>query len=74
MGAAKFKKCPQCGAIFVCYSDTTTRCWCMDIVLSAEQLEYIANNYAGCLCSQCLTTMASASEIGEGNKFAYHTK
>jgi hypothetical protein len=34
-------------------------CQCQTVVLSAEQLEYISQQYEDCLCSRCLLEVRS---------------
>lgn len=68
MGAIQFRKCPACGAVFECHSQTGNRCWCMDVVLSENQLEYIKINYDGCLCPQCLAALATSNKLEKSNK------
>lgn len=44
--------CPKCGNVFTCTHNTS--CWCTNLILNNEALEYIKANYKGCLCSICL--------------------
>lgn len=48
------KICPRCNASFECRHDNLKDCWCVDVSLDEQQLEYIGNNYADCLCHSCL--------------------
>jgi len=68
MGAVAFRRCPACGAVFECHSQTGNRCWCMDIKLSDKQLEHIKKTYDGCLCPKCLTAFASSKKLEKSNK------
>jgi hypothetical protein len=46
------KKCPKCGQVFVC--SASARCWCYEIDIPVENLEYIELEYDSCLCPDCL--------------------
>ena len=48
------KDCPRCNKEFECKSGSILLCQCQTVVLSPEQLEYIANQYDDCLCAKCL--------------------
>ena len=50
----KEKKCPRCGATFICSHDDIVRCQCATVALDAKAREYIATNYTDCLCARCL--------------------
>lgn len=54
-------ECSLCNTEFSCNADEGM-CWCMSYTLSAEQLEYLNNNYSGCLCPECLKKYADSSE------------
>lgn len=46
--------CAACGAGFDCRPDDITACGCNAIVLPEAAKEWIARNYEGCLCRECL--------------------
>ncbi|MBK7215299.1 MAG: cysteine-rich CWC family protein [Bacteroidales bacterium] len=46
------KKCPRCGAEFLCSS--SSRCWCYEYDIPVEQLETLEREYNSCLCPECL--------------------
>jgi len=48
------KQCPRCRRLFECKSGSILLCQCQTVLLSPEQLEYIAFRYEDCLCSRCL--------------------
>ena len=48
------KQCARCNTLFECKSGSIMLCQCQTVVLSAEQLEYISEQYEDCLCSRCL--------------------
>jgi hypothetical protein len=49
--------CPRCGKHFECRHNQFAECHCTSVVLDAQQLEYIGQNYDGCLCHACLLDM-----------------
>lgn len=51
-------RCPRCGGFFKCNHERIEECHCMTIPLDAAQLEFIEQNYNGCLCHDCLETVA----------------
>ena len=40
--------------MFECKSGSILLCQCQTVLLTPEQLEYIAGKYRDCLCSACL--------------------
>ncbi len=46
------KICPRCGSEFLC--SASSRCWCYEYEISAENLEIIEDKYDSCLCPDCL--------------------
>lgn len=52
------KECPRCGRMFVCKVGDIPNCQCMQVDLTRADHEYIARHYDGCLCVQCLATLA----------------
>lgn len=50
------KPCAKCGTYFECYGDKD--CWCDSIKLSEENLQFLRETYADCLCPSCLSQYA----------------
>lgn len=48
------KICPRCGGCFICSNNSIMDCHCARIPLDATQRHFIAENYKGCLCNDCL--------------------
>ncbi|MDR1729082.1 MAG: cysteine-rich CWC family protein [Prevotellaceae bacterium] len=48
------KICPSCNSLFDCRHDDIANCHCAGVALDAQQLAFIRENYAGCLCNTCL--------------------
>ncbi|RFS19732.1 hypothetical protein DVR12_21785 [Chitinophaga silvatica] len=52
--------CPRCQSLFECRVGTILRCQCQEVVLSEEELEYIRQEFSGCLCADCLRELKTA--------------
>ncbi|PSK95017.1 cysteine-rich CWC family protein [Taibaiella chishuiensis] len=48
------KSCPRCSAAFECKVGNVTACQCDGITFNDAEKDYIARNYADCLCRKCL--------------------
>ena len=46
------KRCPRCGAAFVCTHDAL--CQCVGIDLTDNARAYLCTHYSDCLCRKCL--------------------
>ena len=57
------KFCPRCQRAFECKSGSILLCQCQTVLLSPEQLEYIAGKYDDCLCSRCLLEARSEYNV-----------
>ena len=57
------KTCPRCQRVFECKSGSILLCQCQTVLLSPEQLEYIAGKYQDCLCSNCLLEIRSEYNV-----------
>lgn len=57
------KNCSKCGASFVCLHDKD--CWCMDYIISKENIEKLKSQYANCLCPDCLAAFSSGRKSGK---------
>ncbi len=49
-------KCSKCGKTFTCKPQGG--CWCNNYQLSANQLKELKENYADCLCEDCIISLA----------------
>ena len=47
------KKCSKCNAPFQCGCDTTG-CWCEQLFVKPETLNYLKQTFDNCLCASCL--------------------
>jgi hypothetical protein len=57
------KRCPRCQQSFECKSGSILLCQCQTVLLTPEQLEYIASQYEDCLCSKCLLEIRAEYNI-----------
>ena len=48
------KKCPRCGAPFVCHHENPAICQCAGISLNENARAYLRTHYNDCLCRACL--------------------
>lgn len=53
------EKCARCGCKFECKSDDIEQCQCNTIILSSEELSFIASKFDNCLCAKCLKELHS---------------
>ena len=50
-------ECPRCGVFFECKQGSILICHCSKVKLSREQIAYLAENWDGCLCHDCLVSV-----------------
>ncbi|MCS6777775.1 MAG: cysteine-rich CWC family protein [Chloroherpetonaceae bacterium] len=59
--------CPRCGAQFQCKVNTPSRCDCMEVPLTPDEMEYILLLSDGeCLCPRCLEQMRADYRLTHG--------
>jgi len=46
------KRCPRCGAAFICTHDAF--CQCVGVRLNEKAREFLRAQYSDCLCRKCL--------------------
>ena len=47
------KECSKCGSSFTCTNETAG-CWCENLQLSTQTLQFLKDSYENCLCPDCL--------------------
>ena len=47
-------KCERCGKSIECKANAYTKCQCSNVQLNLNELQYISENYEGCMCAACL--------------------
>ena len=51
------KVCPRCCKSFNCRNDDILECWCLCEPIDAELRKFLADNFSGCLCAECITDL-----------------
>ena len=59
-------RCPRCGGPFRCGAADATPCACTGLTLPPALLAELGKLYSGCLCLDCLRTLAAAAAIPAG--------
>ena len=50
-------KCERCGKSIECKANAYTKCQCSVVQLNLNEVQYIAENYEGCMCADCLLAL-----------------
>ncbi|EOQ97748.1 cysteine-rich CWC [Leptospira wolbachii serovar Codice str. CDC] len=62
------KICPNCSRIFECKVGSISLCQCTKVTLSLEERDYLALQFADCLCYQCMEKLAFEYRITKSYK------
>jgi len=54
--------CPRCHGSLTCKAEAISGCQCKHINLTHEQSDFIRQQYAGCLCFDCLKVLKAVFE------------
>jgi hypothetical protein len=46
--------CERCGTGIECKANSFTKCQCAAVQLNLNEVQFIAENYEGCMCAKCL--------------------
>ena len=46
--------CERCGSAIECKANSYTKCQCSVVQLTINEVQYISENYEGCMCAGCL--------------------
>ena len=49
--------CERCGKGIECKANSYTKCQCSVVQLNLNEVQYIAENYEGCICADCLLAL-----------------
>ncbi len=49
--------CDRCGARIECKANSYTKCQCSVVQLTINEVQYISENYEGCMCADCLRAL-----------------
>jgi hypothetical protein len=47
-------RCERCGKSMECKANSFTKCQCSTVQLNLNEVQYISENYEGCMCAACL--------------------
>lgn len=50
-------RCERCGKSIECKANAYTKCQCSTVQLNLNEVQYISENYEGCLCAACLESL-----------------
>jgi len=53
-------KCERCGKSIECKANAYTKCQCSKVQLNLNEVQYISENYEGCMCADCLMALQEA--------------
>jgi len=51
--------CERCGGSIECKANSFTKCQCSKVQLNLNEVQYISENYEGCMCAACLLELQS---------------
>ena len=57
------KECPRCKKTFECKHEDIANCWCMTTSIEPDAMGFIADNYEGCLCPECIAELNKAARL-----------
>lgn len=49
--------CERCGKRMECKANSYTKCACSNVQLTLNEVQYISENYDGCMCADCLRAL-----------------
>jgi hypothetical protein len=49
--------CERCGGSIECKANSFTKCQCSVVQLNLNEVQYISENYEGCMCAACLLAL-----------------
>jgi len=49
--------CERCGKRMECKANAFSKCQCSTIQLNLNEVQYVSENYEGCLCAACLNEL-----------------
>jgi hypothetical protein len=47
-------RCDRCSTSIECKANSYTKCQCSIVQLNLNEVQYISENYEGCMCAKCL--------------------
>ncbi|MDB5090662.1 MAG: hypothetical protein JWR09_4656 [Mucilaginibacter sp.] len=58
--------CERCGGSIECKANSYTKCQCSVVKLNLNEVQYIAENYEGCMCANCLLELQQEYKVMTG--------
>ena len=49
--------CDRCGKSIECKANSYTKCQCSVVQLTINEVQYISENFEGCMCADCLRAL-----------------
>ena len=49
--------CERCGVRMECKANAYTKCQCSGVQLTINEVQYISENFEGCMCAACLLAL-----------------
>lgn len=49
--------CERCGIRIECKANAYTKCQCSKVQLNLNEVQYISENFEGCMCAACLLAL-----------------
>jgi len=49
--------CDRCGKLIECKANSYTKCQCSNVQLTLNEVQYISENFEGCMCADCLRAL-----------------
>ena len=50
-------RCERCGNSMECKANANAKCQCSIVELNLNEMQYISENYEGCMCAACLIAL-----------------
>jgi hypothetical protein len=58
--------CERCGARMECKANVYAKCQCSAVQLNLNEVQYISENYEGCMCAACLLALQKEYRVAVG--------
>jgi hypothetical protein len=68
MSTALDDRCARCGGAFYCGMTDDGPCVCAGVTLDADTLADLRQRYRGCLCGDCLRSLAAGASPGPSSQ------
>lgn len=49
--------CERCGVRMECKANAFNKCQCNTVYLNLNEVQYVSENFEGCLCANCLNEL-----------------